>query len=245
MEKKFELLRKKIKQSQRLVMDSVIGNHNVEMCMLCGSTKEITREHVIPQWAFEANQEKELVNKKNNQSVNYIKATIPACKECNSDLLGAFEDYLKRMLLDKKASEFASKDVDCIIWWLQYLGFKLQLMDLRSRFLRFKGKDYIHYLSQIPIAMFWGDIDTTPNKVFRIIRKSRRVLMKKKKCDKHNSLMVFETSNENFHFFHKVDEFIFIELPQVKKAFFLFYSKEFENHFESRKECMAVIEKFY
>lgn len=245
MEKKFELLRKRIKESQRLVMDSVIDDHNVDMCMLCGSTKEITREHVIPQWAFESNPEKYLVNKKNNQLVNYIKTTIPACKECNSELLGAFEDNLKRMLLGKNAYELTSKDVDCIIWWLQYLGFKLQLMDLRTRFLRFKDKEYIPFLSKIPIAMFWGDIDTTPNKVFRIIRKTRRALMRKRKCDMHNSLLIFETSNNNFHFFHKVDEFIFIELPHVKKAFFFFYSKEFENHDESLKEGMAVIEKHY
>lgn len=245
MEKKFGLLRKKIKESQRLVMDSVIANHNVEMCMLCGSTQEITREHVIPQWAFESNQQKGLVNKKNNQSVNYIKATVPACKKCNSDLLGAFEDSLKRMLLDKRIDELASKDIDCIIWWLQYLGFKLQLMDLRSNFLRFKGKDYIPALSQVPIAMFWGDIDTTPNKVFRIIRKSRRTLMKKRKCAKYNSLGMFETSNKSFHFFHKVNEFIFIELPQVQKAFFLFYHKEFGDYLDSQKEYMEVIKKFY
>ncbi|MDU1298944.1 MAG: hypothetical protein E6973_24305, partial [Enterobacter hormaechei] len=157
MEKKFELLRKRIKNSQRFVMDAVIENHNVDMCFLCGSVKEITREHIIPQWAFESNHEKGLVNKKNNQTVNYIKATIPACKECNSELLGAFEDNLKRVLLHKKGDELTPKDLDYIIWWLQYLGFKLQLMDLRSRFLRFKNKDYIPYLSQIPIAMFWGD----------------------------------------------------------------------------------------
>ncbi|HEM8148837.1 hypothetical protein N5934_16960 [Enterobacter hormaechei] len=245
MEKKFELLRKRIKNSQRFVMDAVIENHNVDMCFLCGSVKEITREHIIPQWAFESNHEKGLVNKKNNQTVNYIKATIPACKECNSELLGAFEDNLKRVLLHKKGDELTPKDLDCIIWWLQYLGFKLQLMDLRSRFLRFKNKDYIPYLSQIPIAMFWGGIDTTPNKVFRIVRRSRRALMTKKKNAKHNSLGVFETSNKHFHFFHKVDEFIFIELPQVQKAFFFFYNKEFQNHLESHIERMDVIKKFY
>lgn len=245
MERKFELLRKKIKGSQQLVMDSVIANHNVDMCMLCGSTEDVTREHIIPQWAFESNQQKGLVNKKNNQPVNYIKATVPACKECNSVLLGAFEDSLKRMLLEKGVDELISKDIDCIIWWLQYLGFKLQLMDLRSNFLRFKGKEYIPSLSQVPIAMFWGDIDTTPNKIFRIIRKSRRALMRKKKGEKYNSLGVFKTSNKSFHFFHKVDEFIFIELPQVQKAFFLFYNKEFDHYLDSQKEYMEIIKKFY
>ncbi|ENF9395274.1 hypothetical protein ABR373_004460, partial [Escherichia coli] len=127
----------------------------------------------------------------------------------------------------------------------QYMGFKLQLMDLRTRFLRYKGRDYIPFLANFPVAMFWGNVDTTPEDVFRIIRKSRRNLMSKWKDKKYNSLMVFETSNKSFHFFHKVDEFIFIEMPQVKKAFFFFFNKEFDSHDLAHEECMKIIEKYY
>ncbi len=35
--------------------------------------------------------------------------------------------------------------------------FKLQLMDLRNRFLRYKGGDYIPFLANFPVAMFWGE----------------------------------------------------------------------------------------
>ncbi len=245
MDGKFSLLRRKIKKSQDLVMRQIISNHSLDICVLCGSENEITREHVIPQWAFGADPKKNLINTKNNQSSNYIKITIPACKTCNSELLGAFESDLKRILLEKDGRELSNYEVDCIIWWLQYIGFKLQLMDLRSRFLRYKGKDYIPYLSEIPVAMFWGDIDTTPNKVFKIIRRSRRELIKKRKQEKFNSLMIFNTRNESFHFFHKVDEFIFIEMPQIKKAFFLFFNKEFDDHKVAHAECMAIIEKVY
>ncbi|HFI1931263.1 TPA: hypothetical protein ACGPMY_001633 [Yersinia enterocolitica] len=245
MDKKFSLLRNKIKNSQNLVMSKIIADHNAEICVLCGSENEITREHVIPQWAFEANQKKFLVNTKNNQSASYIKTTIPACRTCNSELLGAFEDYLKRLLLEKECEELNNYEIDCLIWWLQYVGFKLQLMDLRSRFLRYKGKDYIPFLSDIPVAMFWGDIDTTPNKVFNIIRRSRRELTKKRKGNKFNSLLTFKTKNESFYFFHKVDEFIYIEMPQIKKAFFLFFNKEFDDHKTAHSECMEVIEKNY
>lgn len=245
MDEKFSLLRAKIKASQRLVMNKVISEHGADICVLCGSENEITREHVIPQWAFEANQNKFLVNTKNNQSSSYIKTTIPACRVCNSELLGAFEDNLKRILLEKNGGDLNQFEVDCIIWWLQYLGFKLQLMDLRSKFLRYKGKEYIPFLSDIPVAMFWGEIDTTPHKVFNTIRKSRRELIKKRKAKKSNSLLIFETSNESFHFFHKVDEFIFIEMPQVKKAFFFFFNKEFDDHNLAHAECMEIIKKVY
>ncbi len=226
-------------------MDRVISNHKTEICILCGSNSEITREHVLPQWSFEAKPEKFLINTKNNQSSNYIKTTIPVCKTCNSELLGAFEDYIKRFLLEKDGSELNNYELDCIIWWLQYIAFKLQIMDLRSQFLRYKGGDYIPFLSNIPIAMFWGEIDTSPNDVFNIIRRSRRELTKKRKLKKHNSLLVFKTKNKDFHFFHKVDGFIFIELPQVKKAFFLFLNKEFAEHKDAHAECMEIIEKVY
>jgi len=225
-------------------MERIIEEHNADLCVLCGSTVEITREHIIPQWAFGANPEKYLVSAKNNQPTTYIKATIPACRTCNSDLLGAFEDSLKRMLVEKEPEEINDYDRDCIIWWLQYIGFKLQLMDLRNRFLRYKGNKYVPSLSDIPVAMFWGS-DTTPGQVFRILRKSRRNLISKWKDDKYNSLIIFTTSNENFHFFHKVDDFIFIEMPQIKKAFFFFFNKEHEEYEDAQKECKEIIEKVY
>lgn len=245
MDEKFSILRKRVKHSQKKVMDCIIVDHNADICVLCGSSDDITREHIIPQWAFDSNAEKSLINKKNNQSTHYIKATVPACRVCNSDLLGVFEYNLKKFLTEKRGEELTDYEYDCIIWWLQYMGFKLQLMDLRNRFLRYKGGDYIPFLANFPVAMFWGDVDTTPGDVFRIIRKSRRNLMSKWKDKKHNSLMVFETSNKSFHFFHKVDEFIFIEMPQVKKAFFFFFNKEFGSHDLAHEECMKIIEKCY
>ncbi|HHL8680170.1 TPA: hypothetical protein ACQ8S6_001377 [Escherichia coli] len=245
MDEKFSILRKRVKHSQKKVMDCIIVDHNADICVLCGSSDDITREHIIPQWAFESNTEKSLINKKNNQSTHYIKATVPACRVCNSDLLGVFEYNLKKFLTEKRGEELTDYEYDCIIWWLQYMGFKLQLMDLRNRFLRYKGGDYIPFLANFPVAMFWGNVDTTPGDVFRIIRKSRRNLMLKWKDKKHNSLMVFETSNKSFHFFHKVDEFIFIEMPQVKKAFFFFFNKEFDSHDLAHEECMKIIEKCY
>lgn len=118
MDKKFSLLRHKIKESQSAVMNKIISNHKTAVCILCGSDNEITKEHVLPQWSFEGRPEKFLINTKNNQSSNYIKMTVPACKTCNSDLLGAFEDYLKRFLLEKDSSELNNYEVDCVIWWL-------------------------------------------------------------------------------------------------------------------------------
>ncbi|WP_342323505.1 hypothetical protein AAEY27_03330 [Kosakonia sp. BYX6] len=245
MDKKFGILRNKIKRSQSYVMNHLTNNHQAKLCVLCGSEAEITREHVIPQWAFESDPDKFLISTTNNQSSSYIKTTIPACRTCNSELLGAFEDYLKRMLTVKHLNNLNGYDYDCIIWWLQYLGFKLQVMDLQNRFLRYKGKQYIPFLAQIPVAMFWGDVDTTPNHTYRILRKARRNLMSKWKDGKYNSLMIFKSKNESFTFFHKVDEFIFIQMPQLKLAFFFFFNKEFEKHQQAHKESMEIIKRIW
>ncbi|SQP38697.1 Uncharacterised protein [Escherichia coli] len=53
MDEKFSILRKRVKHSQKKVMDCIIADHNADICVLCGSSDDITREHIIPQWAFE------------------------------------------------------------------------------------------------------------------------------------------------------------------------------------------------
>lgn len=63
-DKKFSILRKRVKHSQKKVMDCIIADHNADICVLCGSSDDITREHIIPQWAFESNAEKSLINKR-------------------------------------------------------------------------------------------------------------------------------------------------------------------------------------
>ena len=111
MDEKFSILRKRVKHSQKKVMDCIIADHNADICVLCGSSDDITREHIIPQWAVESNAEKSLINKKNNQSTHYIKATVPACRVCNSDLLGVFDAYsalFDHGLASKSDQRFAS-----------------------------------------------------------------------------------------------------------------------------------------
>jgi len=242
---KQRVLRNKIKASQRVVMDELIKDHNCNICFFCGSKDDLTKEHVIPQWAFQSKSEQTLINKTNEQGQSYMQLTVPACRDCNSVLLSSLEDYLKRLFAEGDINNFSSTDIDCIIWWLQSLGYKLQLMDLRRKFLRHKNYDFIPFLSEVPIAMLRGDIDTTPFKTFGMLRRARKELIKKKKQGKHNSLIVFHTTNKSFYFFHKVDGFLFIELPQVGLAFFFFFNKEFDNEQSAKNEGWEIIKKVY
>lgn len=42
-------LRKKIRANKKKVIDAIIANHSAEICIICGSHEQLTKEHVIPQ----------------------------------------------------------------------------------------------------------------------------------------------------------------------------------------------------
>ena len=59
---KSELLRTTLRNNSKVIVDNIIENHiqrnkkvfsPVKICMFCGSTNEITKEHVLPRWLFE------------------------------------------------------------------------------------------------------------------------------------------------------------------------------------------------
>jgi hypothetical protein len=45
--------RKKIKANHKKVIDSIIEDHSVNICVFCGEIDNLTREHVIPQWVYD------------------------------------------------------------------------------------------------------------------------------------------------------------------------------------------------
>ena len=67
----------------------------------------------------------------------------------------------------------------------------------------------------------------------------------KSKSQYVNSLVVFKTKNQGFYFFHNMNEFIFLELPQFKVAIFYFYNKSFENELDAYNEAMKIITEVY
>lgn len=67
----------------------------------------------------------------------------------------------------------------------------------------------------------------------------------KNKLNQLNSIHIFRTTNADFHFFHQMDEYIFIELPQYKIAIFYFYNRTFDTIEESQHEAKAILESTY
>ena len=61
LDKKLISLRKKIRQNSKKVIDTLINNHCAKICLICGTTENLTKEHVLPKWIFENNQENNLL----------------------------------------------------------------------------------------------------------------------------------------------------------------------------------------
>ncbi|EGQ8449451.1 hypothetical protein ACSDVY_002829 [Vibrio alginolyticus] len=240
-------LRKKIRANKKKVTDAIIANHSADLCIICGSQEQLTKEHVIPQWVYNRCTKRTFETTTNGISQTYNKTTLPACKDCNSNLLGLLERHLKHEFekVDVSHQAFSQETLELVILWLETLEYKFQVLDLRRNLNRVKGADYIPYLGKMPIAMFQGPMDTSPSKVFSNLRSALNVLSIKSKVSRLNSLCVIHTKNTDFHFFHSTNNYIFIELAEFGVAFFYFYKQSFTSVSEASEAAKDIVNEHY
>ncbi|MCX7067486.1 MAG: hypothetical protein NTW85_07325 [Methylococcales bacterium] len=245
-EQRLVLLRKIVRKNSKYVAEQLIENHNASICIICGTSKNLTKEHVIPKWVFDNNQKKNFVTNINDISQSYSKTTLPACAHCNSYVLGVLECYLETIFTQKNLAinYFSNNEKEKIVLWLELIDYKFQALNLRRKFRKPQNGEYVPYLADIPIGIM-QKMDTSPSKIFSNFRQALKKLGVKSKSDKVNSLIIFETSNESFHFFHKVNEFIFIELPNKKVALFYFIGQSFDDDREAYESAMEIIKAVY
>lgn len=240
------MLRKKIRRNSKYVIDTLIKDHSANICVLCGSNKGLTKEHVIPKWAFENNPKKYFVTDVNGLNQEYGKTTVPACSECNSYILGTLERYLeirfRQTNLEK--SSFDYDDLEKIILWLEFIDYKFQVLNLRRKLKKPRSGEYIPFLADIPVGIM-QKLDISPHKVFSTLRNALRNLSIKSKVKSINSLVVFKTKNETFHFLHNTNEFIFVELASYRIAFFYFINRDFESNEEAHVAAQEIMSKVY
>jgi hypothetical protein len=140
--------------------------------------------------------------------------------------------------LERKAQQLlTSRDVDIdpydaddtavIIRWLELVDYKFQVYNISRKFKVSKTTGHIPYLENFPLYLLLQNKDYSPFQVLTAIRRSLNRQAVAGKWNKLNSLVVFKTSNKGYHFFHTIDDFIFIEMPQYQMAFFYFYWLEF------------------
>ena len=108
-EQRLVSLRKTIRKNNKHVVDLLINDHDASICILCGKTENLTKEHVIPKWAFGNDQKKSFITDINGISQTYSKTTLPACTHCNSYILGALEHYIEILFsrIDLTANKFS------------------------------------------------------------------------------------------------------------------------------------------
>ena len=241
------ILRKKIRENRKFIIDTILEDHDANICVICGSPDNLTKEHVLPKWAFGNCQDKYFTTQINGLNQRYSNTTVPACFDCNSVILGYIECYLEKEFkdVDLRTHFFSDSTIDIIIIWLELIDYKFQILNLRRKFIRIKDREYSPYLAKFPLSIMQANESTSPSKVFSNVRNALKRISVKSKLGKINSLVVFETTNKGFHFFHKMNEFIFVELPEHGIALFYFYLQEFETPKGSFDKAMAIIKKAY
>ncbi|KQB99198.1 hypothetical protein [Pedobacter sp. Hv1] len=251
-------LRKSIRQNIKTVMDFIDHNYLTRendktvkpdslICMFCGSVGPITKEHILPRWTFQNDTERFFNITLNGQSQTYNKSTIPACAKCNSVLLNYLERKIQVLFTtaDPKNVEFTSQDAQNIIRWLEIIDYKFHIMNISNRFLNLKNANHIPYLKNLPLYMLLPNKDYSPSRVLTEIRKILYRLSIKDKKLSLNSLVIFKTSNKSDHFFHTLNDFIFLELAKYGIAIFYFYSKSFKNSEMAYKAAMKIVKEVY
>jgi hypothetical protein len=218
-----------------------------EICVFCNSPKLITKEHVIPRWAFEKSTEKFFTTDVNGSNQTYNKTTVPACASCNNDWLGHMESYIIDLFQNKDWDKvfFSDPEIQNIIRWLEIIEYKFHVLEIRKKFISSNLGGFIPYLADFPLSVMRASKDYSPSKVVSEIRLSRKRITIKSKSRNINSLVVFKTKNKHFSFFHNMNEFIFLEIPQYKIALFYFYNKTFYTDLAAYTEAMGIINSIY
>lgn len=213
-------------------------------CFLCGTEENLTKEHILPRWVFENNDKRFFTTDTNQLSQSYIRATVPACKNCNTNLLNVIERYIQKTLasVNLKKRYYSQEEQHNIIRWLEIIDLKFQVWDIMTPFRVHKKAGYIPSLALFSIA-FMRDMS-----VRAVTSKARLALKRvgtKNKRNREKSLLVGKTIEKSFHYFHTSGRFMRIEIPIYNKFFFCFYEKEFKSNKIALKEAMKIVESVY
>jgi hypothetical protein len=251
-DKSFLEIRKLVRTQGKHVMQKLfddyltgpISKKRIPSCFLCGSEKNITKEHILPKWVFESNSKHYFISDVNQLNQSYIKATVPACVHCNSVLLNNIERYIQKTLseVDLIARYYSPDEWENIIRWLEIIDYKFQIWDLRSNFIKHKKHHYIPDLADFSIA-FMRDMS-----VRSVTSKTRLALKRvgtKNKTHRANSLIVGRTIKKTFHYFHNSGQFMHLELPTYNKGFFYFFEKKHKTDKAALKESTKIIKFAY
>jgi len=217
------------------------------ICSFCCKTSNITAEHVLPRWVFEKDARRFFNTTINGLSHKYNQTTVPACATCNNNLLSELEKRILQLFLAHQRHQnfFNDEEKADVIRWLELLDYKYQVFSLVTKFRALKGKGAIEFLSDYSFSVLDPNIEYSPAKAMGNLRESLHRITIKSKKEQLNSLVTFRTKNPDTHFFHKNNDFIFLELPKYKLGFLYFYKRSFVNELEAKDVAMETIKQHY
>jgi hypothetical protein len=217
------------------------------ICIFCSSDQNITKEHILPRWAFERHPNRTFKTVINGLSHKYNQTTLPACKNCNTHLLSKIENRVLEIYSNQNLPNqfFEDDELSDIIRWIQILDYKFQVFSLLTRFKAVAAQGTIPFLSDYSLSVLDPAIEYSPAKAIRNLRRSLDRITVRSKNKNINSLVVFKTSNPDISFFHKSNDFLFLELPQHQIAIIYFYELIFLDVFTARDHAMNLIKNHY
>ncbi|MDD2594109.1 MAG: hypothetical protein PHT45_07200 [Bacteroidales bacterium] len=239
-------LRKNIRNNQNKIIRKLKENHTCHICIFCGTEKDLSKEHILPQWIYDKDPNKFFITNTNGVSQTYNKSVLPCCESCNNEILGHLEYRIQKVFKNTNIgqNQYTIEKIELIILWLEIIAYKLQVMEIRRTFNKDKNSDFIPYLANFPIALL-QDLTLSPAKVFSNLRKSLNKISIKSKGNRLNSIIFFKTKNTHFHFMHTANSFIYIELPKYDTALFYFLNEAFNNEKNAFEKCMEIMKKAY
>lgn len=249
---KFRKLRTIVRSKSKEVIDHIDLNHvhrgefkrnDAEICVFCYHKNSITKEHVLPTWAFANCPQKYFDTDINGIKQFYIKAVIPACSNCNNNILGSIEKYIYNLFKNTnlKESYFSIEEKQNIIRWLELIEYKFQILEVRKKYLVSKEYGYIKYLADLPISVLRENVDFSPSKAIQQIRNSNKRIATKSKIGKENSLVIFKSKNKAFDFFHSIENFVFLQIPEFQIALFYFYNRDYSKQLDAYNDAIEII----
>lgn len=216
----------------------------VPSCFICGAETNLTKEHILPKWVFESNNNHFFTSDVNQLNQAYIRATVPACRRCNNELLNGIERYIQQILatVDLQHRYYTPEEWANVIRWLEIIDFKFQVWDIMTKFRAHKKGGYIPFLADFSIFfMRHPSVRTVTSKVRRALKR----IGTKDKDSRSQELIVGRTIKKTFHYFHTNGEFMHLELPTYNKGFFIFFEKVHKNEKAVLREMKKLIKFAY
>lgn len=251
---KFKELRINLRNSSRGIIQNILDNHfdpgnNAglpDICIFCGSSKTITKEHIIPKWVFENDPDVCFVTTSNQLSQTYNRSTVPACVKCNTTYLSYIEKYVQEVLsksdLDTSATYF---ELINLLRWMEIIEYKFHVLEFRRKYRASKRDGYEPILANVPLSVLRRNIKYSPYKAVAELRKSQREITVKNKDSKFHSLVIFGLTDSESHFIHSMNSFLFLSLPQYSKALFYFIKEKFDDYSTATEEAKRIVKHVY